>query len=88
MITADPTKHLSIGFPDLRCWNCGTWSQPEHWPDTAQPLGDCSRVHWSMKVDGRDARQMTHADDVCAKHEAAGRSIDEREEFALRAGLG
>ncbi|HET8612980.1 MAG TPA: hypothetical protein VFL92_09470 [Sphingomonas sp.] len=85
MFVADPRLHLRRGVQDRRCWECSAWIEWDRRADTAQPLGDCARVRWMLN----GARQMTHADDVCAKFEqAAGRSLEERENRAVEAGLG
>jgi hypothetical protein len=79
---ANPREHLKIGTHERRCWTCAAWLDADL-PAGAQPLGDCTRVRWGMN----GVRQMTHADDVCAKHEASFGSIAE-EDRLLAQGLG
>lgn len=86
LMKLNPLTDQRRGTRDRRCFECSHWREPERWPETAQPLGDCVRVQWIMP--GIKTPQMTHADDACAKFENAARSVDDREMAAVRAGLG
>ena len=84
MLTANPLQHLTFGTPDRRCWSCAAFVEADRLPATAQPLGTCTKVRWLLTLRGKDVRQDVHADDVCAKHEAAFG----RDERAVRMGVG
>lgn len=86
MLRGDPHTQLELGTPDRRCWGCGHWQEDNFPAAGAQPLGWCQFVRW-LAPSGH--AQMTHADDVCAKFEAAhGHSPIEAEEWARAVGLG
>lgn len=96
---ANPRQHLQIGTPDRRCWQCAAYRDDSFPAAGSQPMGWCQLVRWLVPgapvknrkgpPTERMVEQMVHADDVCAKFEAAhGNSPVEAEEWALRMGLG